>query len=262
VSVRAADSQTDLSSQPFLDVQNTVSFCDAGINGRYIETRVYFSREPAVTATPVLFDLSINCCLEGPVAKCKDVTVNAAADCAADASVDDGSSSPDGNPVTLVQTPPGPYSVGTTEVTLTVTDDVSGLSASCQANVTVVDLTPPTAQCVPTTNPAGEQIPKAGNNPKSGQNPDGFYQVLATDNCDSNPQIWVYDSASSFVAGPYHSGDKLKITQSPGGTPVSEPMDGVIVAHLKLKGDARMCATDASANAGVCASCLIPPRPR
>ncbi|MBI3873136.1 MAG: HYR domain-containing protein, partial [candidate division Zixibacteria bacterium] len=81
-----------------------------------------------------------------PVAKCKDVTVNANASCQANASIDDGSNDPDGGPVTLVQTPAGPYSLGTTKVTLHVTDD-EGDTASCQANVTVEDHTPPSVVC-------------------------------------------------------------------------------------------------------------------
>jgi uncharacterized repeat protein (TIGR01451 family) len=51
--------------------------------------------------------------------------------------IDDGSFDPDsGDTITLVQTPPGPYPIGTTLVTLTVTDS-HGDSSSCTANVTV-----------------------------------------------------------------------------------------------------------------------------
>src|SRR5205085_5628783 len=41
----------------------------------------------------------------------------------------------------------------------------------------------PTAHCVATTNPSGNKVPTAGSNPKSGQNPDGFFQLVASDNC-------------------------------------------------------------------------------
>jgi uncharacterized repeat protein (TIGR01451 family) len=72
-----------------------------------------------------------------PVAKCKNVTVLAGPNGTANASVDDGSFDPDsGDTITIVQTPPGPYPIGTTPVTLTVTDS-HGLSSSCTANVTV-----------------------------------------------------------------------------------------------------------------------------
>jgi hypothetical protein len=46
------------------------------------------------------------------------------------------------------------------------------------------DLTPPVVACRPTTNPSGNKVPPAGNNPSSGQNPDGFYVLLATDLVD------------------------------------------------------------------------------
>ena len=82
-----------------------------------------------------------------PVAVCRDVTV--AADpglCTADASIDDGSSDPDGDPITLTQAPPGPYPVGTTLVTLTVEDD-EGETDTCQGLVTVEDGEPPVVAC-------------------------------------------------------------------------------------------------------------------
>jgi len=82
-----------------------------------------------------------------PVAKCKNVTVSADVSCSADASIDDGSFSPNaGGTITLVQSPPGPYPIGSTSVTLTVTDN-RGQSNSCLATVTVVDTTLPVITC-------------------------------------------------------------------------------------------------------------------
>ncbi len=71
-----------------------------------------------------------------PVAKCKDVTVSAGPGCTADANIDDGSYDVDDDPLTYTQTPPGPYPLGDTLVTLTVTDPY-GATDSCQATVTV-----------------------------------------------------------------------------------------------------------------------------
>ncbi|HSP16686.1 MAG TPA: choice-of-anchor Q domain-containing protein [Thermoanaerobaculia bacterium] len=86
-----------------------------------------------------------------PVAVCTNVTVNADAHCVGNVSpsaVGGGSSDPDGDPITLHLSPAGPYSLGTTSVQLTVTDD-GGLSATCQATVTVVDATAPAITCPP-----------------------------------------------------------------------------------------------------------------
>jgi sugar lactone lactonase YvrE len=77
-----------------------------------------------------------------PVARCTNVVVFAGGSGVAAASVDNGSYDPDGDPITITQTPPGPYPLGTSQVTLTVTDN-HGASDSCHATVTVVDTMPP-----------------------------------------------------------------------------------------------------------------------
>jgi hypothetical protein len=77
-----------------------------------------------------------------PVALCKDVTAVADSYCSASASVDNGSYSPNGDPITLAQSPEGPYPLGATSVTLTATDSV-GASSQCSGMVTVLDTTPP-----------------------------------------------------------------------------------------------------------------------
>ncbi len=85
-----------------------------------------------------------------PVAQCHDVTVSADADCSASASIDNGSSDPDaGDTITVSQSPAGPYPLGSTLVTLTVTDS-HGASSSCAATVTVVDDTAPSVVSCPT----------------------------------------------------------------------------------------------------------------
>jgi len=90
----------------------------------------------------IIFNLDTLVAPGAPVALCKDVTVGADSGCQASASVDNGSYDPDGGPITLSQSPAGPYSLGSTSVTLTVTNS-QGLSSQCTGNVTVVDYTPP-----------------------------------------------------------------------------------------------------------------------
>lgn len=83
-----------------------------------------------------------------PVALCQDIEVSAPpGQCGADASIDDGSYDPEGQPLLLSQDPGGPYPVGDTLVTLVAFD--GEVSASCQATVTVSggDNTPPVLAC-------------------------------------------------------------------------------------------------------------------
>lgn len=111
-----------------------------------------------------------------PVASCQNVTVSAGTDCTADASINDGSSDPDGDPITITQDPAGPYWLGDTVVTLTVTDD-SGESDSCTATVTVEDNSCPTV--------TAKLVPVKVKKKK------GCFRVelSVVDNCDENPQV-------------------------------------------------------------------------
>jgi len=105
-------------------------------------------------------------------------------------------------------------------------------------------------------------IPPAGTGKgNSGQNPDGFYQLIGTDNVGV-ASIVVVDSGSSFVSNPFASGDKVKVTQAPGGTPSdTRPGPGGITSHLKVNGDAIVLVTDTSGNE-TRVRCLVPPPPK
>lgn len=85
-----------------------------------------------------------------PVAVCRNVLVYADENCEATASIDYGSYDP--NPydeITLSQSPAGPYPLGQTVVTLTVTDRL-GETDQCEAIVTVEDSTAPEISVVVT----------------------------------------------------------------------------------------------------------------
>lgn len=132
------------------------------------------------------------------------------------------------------------------------------------------DRTPPEAACIETVNPHGKTVPPAGKTtlpgPKGGDNEDGFYELLAKDLLGV-VSITITDAFGSGPFGPFLPGDKVKITEAPGGIPSSKPMGsangqaGAIVAHITLLGDALMTAVDAAGNATT-VSCLVPPPPK
>lgn len=125
-----------------------------------------------------------------PVAKCQNASKPAGTTCTADVSIDNGSFDPDGDPITLSQSPEGPYLLGSTLVTLTATDD-QGASASCSATVTVVDGQPPAITCpdlsiIECTGPSGAPA---------------FFTPLVSDNCGPIGAGCTPPSGSTFPLG-------------------------------------------------------------
>ncbi len=112
-----------------------------------------------------------------PHAVCKDIVLDADAAChggpIAAADVDGGSSDVQG-PVTLSIDDPGPFPLHSTTVTLTVTNTF-GLTAQCQARVTVDDVTPPALEVPPAVS---SNLCEAAGSIDVGQ-------ATATDNCAS-----------------------------------------------------------------------------
>jgi hypothetical protein len=140
--------------------------------------------------------------------------------------------------------------------------DAAGNTNFCCFDVIVEDREAPEAACREGYNPSGKKIPVAGKNPSSGQNPDGYYQLITKDNCDANPAIYVADSGSDFIAGPFASGDVIKLTQSPGRQPGQDSAPAPIVAHLHFKGDGLLFTVDANGNATEPVLCLVPRPPK
>jgi hypothetical protein len=127
------------------------------------------------------------CVNRPPVARCRNVTVPLDETCSQGmGSVNDSSYDPDqGDTVTCVQTPDGPYGAGTNRVTLTCTD-TAGLQSSCDATVTVKDLTPPQVVCPDET----ELVCRDGGAVAS-------YSPTATDNCGGAPSVVCLPAAGS-----------------------------------------------------------------
>jgi hypothetical protein len=125
---------------------------------------------------------------------------------------------------------------------------------------------------VATTNPHGQNIPPAGSStlpgPKGGQNEDGFYQLLATDNLDATPQLYVVDTGSGTKFGPFASGTRIKYTQANGASPDQKKIGsangqaGAVAWHLIGTGDAAVYAVDASGNKSNRVLCYVPPAPK
>jgi hypothetical protein len=124
-----------------------------------------------------------------PVARCHDVTVSAGPNCAADASVDNGSFDPDtGDTIMVRQEPSGPYPLGTNQVMLIVTDN-HGASNSCAAMVMVMDTTPPAINDVAATPNVLW--------PPNGKMVGVTVSYDATDNCGSVTNVLVVTSNES-----------------------------------------------------------------
>jgi hypothetical protein len=129
--------------------------------------------------------------------------------------------------------------------------------------VHIPDVTAPVPSCVGGTNPHGATIPPATN-----QNPDGFYLLTATDNLDPDPQIFVIDSGSGTVFGPYPSGTTIKYVEANGATPNEKTMGsvngaaGAVTVKITGTGDAQVVAVDSSGNESAPIDCLVPPPPR
>jgi hypothetical protein len=124
-----------------------------------------------------------------PVASCRNLTVAAGPSCTASASIDNGSFDPDGgDTVTLAQSPAGPYALGATSVTLTVTDNHDA-SNSCTGTVTVVDATVPAIGCPAAITADGISASGGAAVP---------FTVSATDSCDASVSVVAVPASGSL----------------------------------------------------------------
>ena len=122
-------------------------------------------------------NVSVNAVNDLPVARSQNVTVSTGVQCNAPASIDNGSFDVDGTPITLTQSPAGPYPLGATTVTLSATDSDGAVSTS-QAIVTVVDGTPPVI-----TSPADVTVMTDASASACGVTIAWLGSVFANDNC-------------------------------------------------------------------------------
>jgi Mg-chelatase subunit ChlD len=158
-------------------------------------------------------------------------------------------------PLTPTCVPPsgGTFALGATTVTCTA-KDAAGNVGSDTATIRVVDTTPPRSSCVPGPNPGGH-IPASNN-------PDGYYTIGSTDLVDTAVDIFIHDTASTAVFGPYPNTTNIKLVQAPGATPDVKPGSGAVAYKVTLKGDAIIIGVDNAHNASAGVSCLVPPGPK
>ena len=134
---------------------------------------------------------------------------------------------------------------GVTTVKCAATDP-SGNTASCAFTVTVLDKEPPVVECKPARSPDCKNTPasRADDDEKSF----GILQLFTRDNCDPNPKIFVKDSATGLISGPYQSGDKVKLTHSRRDKPNQNKPAPAGIPQIQIRGDALIYAVDASGN--------------
>ncbi|HEX6139158.1 MAG TPA: vWA domain-containing protein [Candidatus Limnocylindria bacterium] len=154
--------------------------------------------------------------------------------------------------------PVAPASLGTDTITAVATIDAG--SQTRTATKQWVDTTPPVSTCTEGVNPAGH-TPRAGQH-GPGQNEDGFYLLGATDVVDPDLTLWLVDTGSGTVFGPFESGTNIKYVQAPGAAPSQRAGSGAVDWFIKGTGDAAVYAVDGSGNTSALAACLVPPPPK
>ncbi|MBX3407743.1 MAG: tandem-95 repeat protein [Phycisphaeraceae bacterium] len=112
----------------------------ANFNG--LDTFTYRAFDGQAFSNTATVRITVNPVNDPPVARCRNVVIDARFECPSFFitvdDIDDGSSDPeDGTNIQRAASFLGPFPIGTTPVTLTVTDS-GGLSDSCVANVTVL----------------------------------------------------------------------------------------------------------------------------
>jgi hypothetical protein len=130
--------------------------------------------------------------------------------------------------------------------------------------------------CTETVNPHGANVPPAGfttppgTNPKSGQNPDGFYLVgtntgFSVELFDGCPGTG--DGGSGFDFGTFLNETNIKYTEANGTTPAVKSIGsiqgaaGAVEAHLLGNGDLLVCSAD-NTDPSACVCCHVSPPPR
>ncbi len=128
--------------------------------------------------------------------------------------------------------------------------DAQGTKACATATQTWFDKTPPMPSCPPGPNPGGQP---------TGATANGLFKLVAIDAVDADPQVFLKDTGSGTVFGPFKSEVAIKYTQAPGAAPGQEPMAGAVTWDLKGNGNASVYAKDVSGNVSSTVACAAKP---
>ena len=155
------------------------------------------------------------------------------------------------------------FPVGITTVICTTTNPPGIPPATYTFTVTVKDCEPPVVSCRPVHKPAGKSSGKSDKDSEREENLDGFLQLLGHDNCDSNPRLYIQDSASGLLSGPFANGDIVKLTKKHGRQDPEDAKDSKIphrqiVANVRLEGNGLLYGVDANGNVGASVLCRVP----
>lgn len=191
----------------------------SGLPIGYVMATVFVNGIPSISSI-----LNITPSNAPPIALCRDLIKPSDANCQAavtSAEVDNGSSDPDNDPLTFSLTPAGPYPLGTNSVTFSVADN-HGHTTTCEANITVVDLRPPTISC---------SVKQSVLWPPNHKFVDVGFTATAADNCNTSPlpiTIQVFSNEQDQPSSHDHSAPDaidialgiLKLRQERKGHPV------------------------------------------
>lgn len=188
-----------------------------------------------------------------PVVTVESKTVEATSASGATVSYDASAVDNVDGPLTPTCVPPSGsvFPLGATTTTCQATD-AAGNTGTGTGTITVVDTTAPAVGCPEGPNPGGT-VP-------SSHNPDGFYELVATDAVDAGPKVYLRDTGSGTVWGPFASGQDIKYTQNK-AQPSIKTMPGGIL-KITGNGDAEVFATDFSGNTSAPVACRVPPPPK
>jgi hypothetical protein len=131
------------------------------------------------------------------------------------------------------------------------TDDLGNIECA-RGEHEWADLTPPTAACT-VTHPGPHEPPEEG------EGGPVFLALRASDLIDPDPQIFVRDTGSGSVFGPFADGSEVRYVQTAGAQPAHRPPDdqddAPALGTITGNGGAEVFAVDLSGNTSEAVSC-------